>query len=95
MSAASKWPAHGRTSPSLSGVRACATVERLCSARAAAVEGAVERQGQGQGQGQRRRQALGSGVRPEARTRLVAVVVDGLLAQDDEARLLLLDEGLE
>ena len=70
-------------------------MERLCSARAAAVEGAVERQGQGQGQGQRRRQAVGSGVRPEARTRLVAVVVDGLLAQDDEARLLLLDEGLE
>ena len=84
MSAASSWPAHGRTSPSLSGVRACATVE-----------GAVERQGQGQGQGQRRRQAFGSGVRPEARTRLVAVVIDGLLAQDDEARLLLLDEGLE
>ena len=84
MSAASIWPAHGRASPTLSGVRACATVE-----------GAVERQGQGQGQGQRRRQAFGSGVRPEARTRLVAVVIDGLLAQDDEARLLLLDEGLE
>ena len=95
MSAASNWPAHGRTSPSLSGVRACATVERLCSARAAAVEGAVERQGQGQGQGQGQRQALGSGVWPEERTRLVAVVIDGLLAQDDEARLLLLDEGLE